>query len=95
MAARKDLFGCPGELARRIKVRIYAFSSLFYLRPCYGHQNANTTLSLQLPMKFRNIIQVETSQYLTIRLRYNYYVQLVAARRGWMRVPNLKFQSAR
>ena len=24
-----------------------------------------------------------------MRLRYNYYVQLVAARRDWMRVPNL------
>ena len=31
----------------------------------------------------------------SIRLRYNYYVQLVATRRNWMRVPNLKFQSAR
>jgi len=24
-------------------------------------------------------------------VRYNYYVQLVATRRNWMRVPNLKF----
>ena len=50
---------------------------------------------LQLPMKFSNIIRVETSRYLTkimtlrrsrrflqpsIRLRYNYYVQLVATK---------------
>ena len=27
-------------------------------------------------------------------VRYNYYVQLVATKRDWMRVPNLKFQSA-
>jgi len=73
------------------------------------------TLSLQLPMKFGNVVQVETSRYLTkiatlrrrpiansfrflqpsIRLRYNYYVQLVATKRGRMRVPNLKFWSAR
>ena len=31
----------------------------------------------------------------SIRLRYNYYVQLVATRRDWMRVPNLKFWSPR
>ena len=31
----------------------------------------------------------------SIRLRYNYYVQLVATRRDWMRVPNLKFWSSR
>ena len=30
-----------------------------------------------------------------IRLRYNYYVQLVAIKRGRMRVANLKFWSAR
>ena len=26
----------------------------------------------------------------SIRLRFNYYVQLVAIRRNWMRVPNLQ-----
>ena len=31
----------------------------------------------------------------SMRLRYNYYVQLVATRRDWMRVPNLKIWSAR
>src|SRR5271169_2348972 len=31
----------------------------------------------------------------SIRLRYNYSVQLVATRRDWIRVPNLKFWSAR
>jgi hypothetical protein len=30
-----------------------------------------------------------------MRLRYNYYVQLVATRRDWMRVPNLKIWSPR
>ena len=62
-------------------------------------------------MKFGNVVQVETSRYLTkiatlrrrpivnsfrflqlsIRLRYNYYVQLVAIKRDWMRVANLIF----
>ena len=61
-------------------------------------------------MKFGNTVRVETSRYLTkmttlrrsrrflqpsIQLRYNYYVQLVATKRDWMRVPNLKFWSAR
>jgi hypothetical protein len=36
--------------------------SFFCLR---FHQNVNTILSLQWLMKFSNIIQVETSQYLT------------------------------
>ena len=31
----------------------------------------------------------------SIRLRYNYYVQLVAIKRDWMREPNLKSCSAR
>src|SRR5277367_4336954 len=76
MAARKDNFACLGELfwlARRIKSKqlrtclthassTYASStSLFCL--CL-RQNANTTLSLQLPMKFGNIVRVETSRYL-------------------------------
>ena len=69
MATCKDLFGCPGEsrwLARRIKLRIYTSSSpLFYLCLRCGRQNADTTLSLQLPMKFGNIVRVETSRYLT------------------------------
>jgi hypothetical protein len=65
-------------------------------------------LSLRLPMKFGNIVRVETydidedhdnaeARFLqpSIRLRYNYYVQLVATRRDWMRVPNLKFWSPR
>jgi len=55
-------------------------------------------------MKFGNIVGVGTydvdenhdnaeARFLqpSIRLRYNYYVQLVATRRDWMRVPNLKF----
>jgi hypothetical protein len=36
----------------------------FLLCP-YPRQNANTTLSLQLPMEFGNIVWVETSRYLT------------------------------
>ena len=58
-------------------------------------------------MKFGNVVRVETydvdedhtaeAKFLqpSMRLRYNYYVQLVAARRDWMRVPNLKFWSFR
>ena len=55
-------------------------------------------------MKFGNVVRVETydidedrdtaeAKFLqpSMRLRYNYYVQLVATRRDWMRVPNLKF----
>src|SRR6266705_6692908 len=41
----------------------YALSFSFFC-PCF-RQNANTTLSLQLPMKFGNVVQVETSRYLT------------------------------
>ena len=114
MAIRNDVFGCPGEspwLVRGIKLETYASSSpLFHLRLRCGRQNANTTLSLQLPMAFGNIVRVETLRYLTkittlrrsrrflqlsIRLRYNYYVQLVAVKRDWMRVLNLKFWSPR
>src|SRR6266705_2997087 len=75
MAARKDHFGCPGELfwlARGIVLGVemkqlrtcltYASSthasSLFFAR---AHSK---TLSLQLPMKFSNIVWVETSRYL-------------------------------
>jgi hypothetical protein len=100
VATRKDLFGCPGEsrwLARGIKLRTYTSSfPLFYLRLHCGRQNVNTTLSLQL--KFGNIVRVETSRRFlqpSIQLRYNYYVQLVATKRDWMRVPNLKSRSAR
>jgi hypothetical protein len=61
-------------------------------------------------MEFGNIVRVETLRYLTkittlrrsrrflqpsIRLRYNYFAQLVAIKRGRMRVPNLKFWSPR
>jgi len=55
-------------------------------------------------MKFGNVVRVETydinedhdtvePKFLqpSMRLRYNYHVQLVATRRDWMRVPNLKF----
>ena len=53
--------GWPGEspwLARRIEdVRSPLTTS--------SRQNANTTLSLQLLMKFGNIVRVETSRYLT------------------------------
>jgi hypothetical protein len=76
----------------------YASSSSLFCLP-------SATLSLQWLMKFGNIVRVETSRYLTkittlrsrrflqpsIRLRYNYYVRLVAIRRGRMR---LKFWSA-
>jgi len=95
---------------RFLDVRFLFLSFLLCLR-----QNANTTLSLQLMLKFGNIVRVETSRYLTkvttlqrkadreqlkflqpsIRLCYNYYVQLVATKRDWMRVPNLKFWSPR
>ena len=70
--------------------------------------NTNTTLSLQLPMKFSNIVGVEPydinedhdtaeARFLqpSIRLRYNYYIQLGATKRGWIRVPNLKIWSPR
>jgi hypothetical protein len=119
MATRKDLFGCPGEsprLARGIKIQAtqnlpdVRFLDIRFLFCLCLRQNANTTLSLQLPMKFGSIVRVETLRYLTkittlrrkadreqlkflqpsIRLRYNYYVQLVAIRRDWMRVANLK-----
>jgi hypothetical protein len=50
------------ELAWRTLPRHTLPLSLFYL---YLRQNANTTLSLQLPMKFGNIVRVETSRYLT------------------------------
>ena len=86
------------------------FLDIRFLFCLYLRQNANTTLSLQLPMKFSSIVRVETLRYLikittlrrkadyeqlkflqpSIRLRYNYYVQLVAIRRDWMRVANLK-----
>ena len=113
LATRKDYFGCPGELfwlARRIKSKQFrtclTYASLFSLFcPCL-RQNANTMLSLQLLMKFSNIVRVETSRYLikiTIlrrpiakvlaakhTLRHNYYVRLVATKRGGMRVPDLK-----
>ena len=47
-------------------MKTYTFSfPLFYLRLRRGRQNANTTLSLQLPIKFGNIVRVETSRYLT------------------------------
>jgi len=59
-------------------------------------------------MKFGNVVRVETydidedhdttePKFLqpSMRLRYNYYVQLVATRRDWMRVPNLKIWSPR
>jgi hypothetical protein len=53
-------------------------------------------LSLQLPMKVGNNDTAE-AKFLqpSMRLRYNYYVQLVATRRDWMRVPNLKIWSPR
>ena len=39
--------------------------SPFLPMPCCGRQNANTTLPLQLPMKFSNIVRAEASRYLT------------------------------
>ena len=61
LVALENRLGWPGEspqLARRIKLKTYA--------PSYcGRQNANTTLSLQWPTKFGNIVRVETSRYST------------------------------
>ena len=70
--------------------------------------NMNTTLSLQLLMKFGNIVRVEISRYLTIHhdtaegrlpearfLQPGIRAQLVAIKRDRMRVPNLKSRSAR
>src|SRR6266702_7086217 len=80
VVARKDNFWLPwriilvgqeNQIRATQKIQIeqlrtcmtYALSfSLFC--PCF-RQNANTTLSLQLPMKFGNIVLVETSRYLT------------------------------
>ena len=39
--------------------------------------------------------QLKRSLRVAIAIRYNYYVQLVAIRRDWMRESNLKFRSAR
>src|ERR1700733_11929216 len=108
--------GWLGELswlARGVKLKqlrtclTYAsstYASSFSLLPM-PPPNANTTLSLQLPMKFGNIVgwkphdinDTAEAKFLqpSIRLRYNYYVQLVATKRDWMRVPNLKSRSAR
>src|SRR6266702_6271193 len=80
VAARKDYFWLPwriilvgqeNQIGATQKIQIeqlrtcmtYALSfSLFCL--CF-RQNTNTTLSLQLPTKFGNIVRVETSRYLT------------------------------
>ena len=66
MATRKDSFACPGELfwlARKIKskqLRTYLTyaSSIYALSFACTSANANTTLSLQLPVKFGNIVPV-------------------------------------
>ena len=69
-------------------------------------QNANTILSLQFPMKFSNIVRVETSRYL-IKITtwregsgsqaYGFATttmyKLAAIKRNWMCVPNLKSRS--
>ena len=64
--------GCPGEppwLARRIKSKqlgtCLTYASSFSLFCLCLRQNTNTMLSLQLPMKFDNIVRVEPSRYLT------------------------------
>jgi hypothetical protein len=94
-----------------IKLKTYASSSPpSPLRlPC-SRQNANTTLSLQrgrwnLAISYGWDLTIFDKDHDTtgsrrflqpsIRLRYNYYIQLVATKRDWMRVPNLKFWSAR
>ena len=41
------------------------YASLFSLLCLCLYQSVNTTLSLQLPMKFGNIVRVETPRYLT------------------------------
>ena len=65
----RSTIGCPGELAwlaGGIKLKKYVSSSpLFYLCLRCGCQNVNTTLRLQLPTKFGNIVRVEASRYLT------------------------------
>ena len=71
VAVCKDYFGYhnysgwPGEIELkqlRTCLTYASSSSLFCPRL---RQNANTTLSLQWPMKFGNIARVETSRYLT------------------------------
>ena len=51
-------------LARGIELKQLRMLTLSLFCPCLC-QNANTMLSLQLPMKFGNIVWVETSRYLT------------------------------
>ena len=93
LVALENYFGWLGEsnqsnseLATYTSLTYASSLSLLYL--CL-YQSANTTLSLQLPMKFGNIVRVKTPRYLTrlrhckgrlqrflqpsIRLRYNCY----------------------
>ena len=84
--------------------------SLFYLYLCQRKYNAVSAIAGQIgqyrtgghPTILAKIAKLlrkadEQLQFLqpSIRLRYNYYVQLVATKRGRMRVPNLKFWSPR
>ena len=45
--------------------------------------------------KDHNTMEGRSRRFLqpSVRLRYNYYVQLVATKRDWMCVPNVKFWS--
>ena len=60
-----DQDGVLWAIPREIFRSNYRRTLSLLLRLRYGRQNANTTLSLQLPMKFGNIVWVETSRYLT------------------------------
>jgi hypothetical protein len=69
--------------------------------PLWPPKREYNAVSVERSMKFGNIVWVETLRHLTKitalrrkadreglakRLRYNYYVQLVAIKRGWMRL---------
>ncbi len=104
LVAMGNYSGCPGELswlARGVELKQFrtylTYASSFSLFCLCLRKNANTTLSLQWPTKFGNIVQVETLRYLTkiatlwrplkflqpsIGVRYDCHVQLVAIRRN-------------
>ena len=68
--------------------RISAGTALFW--PRYGQNRAGEEV-----LNCFNLIHQGNQIVLTCSFSYNYYVQLVAIKRDWMRVPNLKSYSAR
>jgi len=65
LVALENYSSWPGELRTCLTYASSTYASSFSLFCLYLRQIANTTLSLQLPMKFSNIVWVETSRYLT------------------------------